>query len=164
MTRFIGVISLVVGLNVAAASEVFAGAGGYPGVIQHNSTASALKASFKLRHNNGIDYALDDNSEFIKLIENVALKAVANSACSTCQYSKEIADVIVAVKREVSRINYVNKNGLDAVFYAKAAAAIAEPLVNGYLENQVPGSSKLLTGAKLSLAFAIAYSYGFLNG
>lgn len=140
----------------------FSGGGTGPGIIGHGATKSGMAQYFEKRNRIALEYAFDENSEFSKMANDYLLKEVI--ASSGAPNSAEAAKIILAIKKQVSLMKYSEKNGLDIVFWSKAFSTVAEPILSGYMDSQAPGSSKLISPTKMSVAFATAYAYGFLRG
>ena len=107
------------------------------------------------RHRKGLEYAVE-NETVRELIEDVLLKqAMINSGAP-----RNAADIAMAIKAQVDRIDYAQENGLDTRFWRESAAEITETI----LVQTIPGMDHKLTASKIATAFGTAYIYGFAVG
>jgi hypothetical protein len=107
------------------------------------------------RHEKAMEYALESKT-VRALLEDVLLK----EAMTINGIPPNAADIIMATKAQLDRVDYAKKNGLDVRFWRESVAEITETV----LVQTVPGIDSKLTASKIGAAFATAYVYGFAVG
>ncbi|MCJ8325153.1 MAG: hypothetical protein HRU29_11945 [Rhizobiales bacterium] len=142
-------IPIIFVVSIGFASVSFAGGG--QGVVATFNAPVSEPGFFAKRHALGLEYALDRNSEFTRLLENEAIKAVL----TINGVPSPVSSVVLAFKRQIERINYANQNGIDLKFvHSTITEAATIFLVSQGID---------ISPVKLATAFMVGYGYGFLK-
>ena len=159
LSLFAVVVGLFLGLFVSS-EHAFAGAGGGTGTVSYKKDDSGLLKELKIRHDLGLDYALD-NKKFKSLVENFALRLAISAGIGPAPAeAKAIASTIISSIRMATKAESPNSKGLDVDFALSAIENVSTAVVRGYC----PSCGIPIGVGKIATSFVTGYIYGFIFG